>query len=399
MAGVLAVGVLAALIAAADGALLATGSVPPSLVVRDPERAHRALGLSRMLAHLAVGTGSALLSWSVAEEAWIAAAVTLSVVLLEVTAVEGLARHAGYARGIDVARRLAPVIRAVDLLFLPVSSLGNAVEDALSRHAPVPAHSPMQRETDAEHFHEVVAAEAHVSPAEAEILHGVFSLGDTLIREIMVPRVEVVGIDRATPWSEMLDRVRASEHARFPVFDDTIDNVLGVLYAKDLLPAVARDLAPDDWTTLIRAAPFIPATKSVDDQLRDFKAQHTHIALVVDEYGGIAGLVTIEDILEVIVGEIRDEYDVEEPAVEREGEDRMWVAGEVSLSELSDLLGTDVEREGVTTVGGLMYDTFGRVPGAGESTEIAGYHVIVERVRRRRIERVYFERRGEGGTG
>jgi CBS domain containing-hemolysin-like protein len=224
-------------------------------------------------------------------------------------------------------------------------------------------------------------------------MHGVFSLGDTEVREIMVPRVDIVGIAATTPWSEVLDRVRSSEHARFPVYDDTLDNVIGILYAKDLLGAVvAEEEPPGGWLRLVRGAVFIPTTKTIDAQLRDFKDSRTHIAIVSDEYGGTAGLITIENVLEEIVGEIRDEYDVEEPDVEREGAARFWVAGRVPVDELRELMGVDFGIHDVTTVGGLVYALFGRVPRAGEALTRAGVRVVVERVRRRRIERVYFER-------
>jgi CBS domain containing-hemolysin-like protein len=209
----------------------------------------------------------------------------------------------------------------------------------------------------------------------------------------MVPRVDIVGIAATTPWSEVLDRVRSSEHARFPVYDDTLDNILGILYAKDLLGTVATASEPlGGWLRLVRGAVFIPTTKTIDAQLRDFKSSRTHIAIVSDEYGGTAGLVTIEDVLEEIVGEIRDEYDVEEPAIEREGNARFWVAGNVPADELRELLGVDLGVNDVTTVGGLVYALFGRVPRSGESLTRAGVRVVVERIRRRRIERVYFER-------
>ncbi|MFL5615723.1 MAG: transporter associated domain-containing protein [Gemmatimonadaceae bacterium] len=209
----------------------------------------------------------------------------------------------------------------------------------------------------------------------------------------MVPRVDIVGIAATTPWSEVLDRVRSSEHARFPVYDETLDNIIGVLYAKDLLGAVVTDTEPEGgWLRLVRGAVFIPTIKTIDAQLRDFKSSRTHIAIVSDEYGGTAGLVTIEDVLEEIVGEIRDEYDDEEPDVEREGATRFWVAGRVPADELAELVGNDFGVDDVTTVGGLVYALFGRVPRAGDSITRAGVRVVVERVRRRRIERVYFER-------
>jgi CBS domain containing-hemolysin-like protein len=200
----------------------------------------------------------------------------------------------------------------------------------------------------------------------------------------------------------VLDRVRSSEHARFPVYDDTVDNILGILYAKDLLGAIVTEKEPSGgWLRLVRGAVFIPTTKTIDAQLRDFKSSRTHIAIVSDEYGGTAGLVTIEDVLEEIVGEIRDEYDVEEPAVEREGNSRFWVSGRVPVDELRELLGVDLGGDDVTTVGGLVYALFGRVPRSGESLTRSGVRIVVERVRRRRIERVYFERlspQSSGGT-
>jgi len=208
-----------------------------------------------------------------------------------------------------------------------------------------------------------------------------------------VPRVDIVGIDLTTPWSEVVDRVRSSEHARFPAFDDTLDNITGILYAKDLLPFIIDDDEPMlGWQTLVRAAQFIPISKPLDLQLRDFKASRTHIAIVSDEYGGTAGLVTIEDILEEIVGEIHDEYDDEEPEIEQEEGRRFWISGRLTIDELSELLGQDFAQDDVATVGGLVYETFGRVPRPGEAATIGAYKMVVERVRRRRIERVYFER-------
>jgi CBS domain containing-hemolysin-like protein len=187
--------------------------------------------------------------------------------------------------------------------------------------------------------------------------------------------------------------VRSSEHARFPVFDDTLDEIVGILYAKDLLPAAIADEEPDGgWATLVRPAVFIPASKTIDQQLRDFQSSRTHIAVVVDEFGGTAGIVTIEDILEEIVGEIRDEYDVEEASVEQEEGRRFWVPGRLTVDELSDLVGHDFRHDGVTTVGGLVYEFLGRVPEAGEAFTIDGFRVVIERVVKRRVERVYFER-------
>ncbi|HYC52937.1 MAG TPA: hemolysin family protein [Gemmatimonadaceae bacterium] len=384
---------VAAILAATDGALLAS-AYDASRVTSDPERTHRALSLGRVLTHLVTGTALALALAHSAFIASVAFAVAMLLLLINVALVEGISRAAGYARGPQMVQRLAPVVTVVDFIMAPVTWMGGVVERALARVLPPADEKSIQRDAGAAQFREVVAAEADVGAAEEELLHGVFSLRDTAVDEIMVPRVDVVGIEKTTPWSEVLDRIRSSEHARFPVFEDSLDDVIGILYAKDLLRAVVAGAEPDDWPTLIRPASFIPGTKTIDQQLRDFRSQRTHIAIVIDEYGGTAGLVTIEDVLEEIVGEIRDEHDVEEPPIEQEGDAHFWVSGRLSLADLSEALGYDFQREDLTTVGGLLYDAFGRVPRAGESAAIGGFKVVVERVRRRRIERVYFDRQG-----
>ena len=387
---------IAAACSVADGALLAfdPSAAPaeqPGGAIHERERSHRALSALRVLAHVGAGAaiaqGLVVNGWSFAARAL--AAVLLAVVLVAVS--EGMARSIGYGLGSRAFDALRDFVRGTTLLLRPVVALGSALERSLQRVLPAGGIGAEEGH-NAERFREVVAA-ADVSSAEEELMHGVFSLGDTEVREIMVPRVDIVGIAATTPWSEVLDRVRSSEHARFPVYDDTLDNVIGILYAKDLLGAVvAEEEPPGGWLRLVRGAVFIPTTKTIDAQLRDFKSSRTHIAIVSDEYGGTAGLITIEDVLEEIVGEIRDEYDVEEPDVEREGGARFWVAGRVPVDELRELMGVDFGIDDVTTVGGLVYALFGRVPRAGEALTRAGVRVVVERVRRRRIERVYFER-------
>jgi putative hemolysin len=381
----------------ADGALLsfdpaASPAEHPGGAIHDRERAHRALSALRVLAH--VGAGAAIAQgltatrWSFAIRALVAVLLAVALVAL----VEGMARSIGYGLGSRAFDALRDFVRGTTLILRPVVALGAALERSLERVLPSAAGGA-EEETSADRFREVIAAEAEVSSAEEALLHGVFSLGDTEVREIMIPRVDIVGIAATTPWSEVLDRVRSSEHARFPVYDDTLDNIIGILYAKDLLGAVVADEEPEGgWLRLVRGAVFIPTTKTIDAQLRDFKSSRTHIAIVSDEYGGTAGLVTIENVLEEIVGEIRDEYDVEEPDVKREGTTRFWVTGRLPADELRELLGVDFDVDDVTTVGGLVYALFGRVPRSGESVTRSGVRVVVERVRRRRIERVYFER-------
>ena len=227
-----------------------------------------------------------------------------------------------------------------------------------------------------------------------DMLAGVVSLRDTTVEEIMTPRLDVVAISADATWSDIVEQLRHCEHHRFPVYGADLDDLRGVLFAKDLTPAIAGLVErPDDWRALIRPAHYVPESKSLAAQLHDFQRGTAHLAIVVDEFGGTSGLVTLEDVLEEVVGEIYGEYDRENlPPVVNEGQDRFWVDGAVTLDTLSDALHAELEREDVSTVGGLVYSVLGRVPKPGEELQIEGFRVVVEKVVDRRVQRVYFER-------
>jgi CBS domain containing-hemolysin-like protein len=388
---------VAASCAAADGAIL---SLDPDSALPDDlramherrERSHRSLAFARVMAQLTGGVGVAVALDLAARSRRDAILLGLLAALVLVGVSESLARSLGAMHGERAVRRLYPFIRTIERLLAPIAALGGAIDAALHRLLPPPDDVEGEREATAEQFRQVVAAEAEVNKDEERLLTGVFRLGETEVHELMVPRVDIVALDRDTPWSEVVDRVRSSEHARIPVYGESIDDIVGILFAKDLLMGIVADEVPDDWTRVVRPAVFIPGAKKADAQLRDFQASGMHIAIVADEFGGTAGLITIEDVLEEIVGDIRDEYDEEEPPVEREGEDRFWVSARLTLDELSDVLGVDLRHEEVSTLGGLVYEVLGRVPRNGEQLTLGGFRVVVERVVRRRVQRVYFER-------
>lgn len=390
---------VAALCAFADGALLGIEEdEPPSspavaALLARRETAHRALAFGRILAQLLAGAAA---SASLLLSGWVPAALLAPVVVLAGIALVVLTEVGARAAGDALAARglvpLARFVEAVELVLQPVVAFGAWADAALHRILPPPPLDEADREDAVERFREVVAAEVEAEGAGEVMLHGVFSLGDTQVHEIMVPRVDIVGIELETPWSEVVDRVRSARHARLVVFDGTLDEVIGILYAKDLLPALLADEEPaGGWRALVRPALFIPGSKSVEAQLREFRTSRRHLAVVVDEFGGTAGLVTLEDVLELIIGDIQDEGDAELPEVEREEGDRYWVSAGVTLDQLSELTGQEFRRGDVTTVGGLVMELLGRVPRAGESLVVNGYRLVVERVVRRRIERVYLE--------
>lgn len=399
---------LAALAAVADGALFAESPLPSAVpdrsnydppspgvsrVVSSREQTHRALAFARVLGHLAAGCGLAV-ALDLADEASLTKGVALvGLGLLTVLVAESVARVAGDALGDNAATRLRGFTTLIERLFAPVVALGNWVDRLVAEVVTEAEATQERRDEAAAQFRDVVTSEPDVSGDERELLLGVFEFGETTAEEVMVPRVDMLGIERDTPWSEMVDRVRSIQHSRVPVYEETIDEIVGILYVKDLLPSVLADQEPDaGWTSLMRPPVFIPASKRIADLLREFRQTGRHIAIVADEYGGTAGLVTIEDVLEELVGEIRDEYDDEERLIENEDDQRYWVTGRLTLDDLSDALQHDFTRDDVSTVGGLVLELLGRVPRAGESLTIGPFRVIVERVVRRKIERVFLER-------
>jgi CBS domain containing-hemolysin-like protein len=400
--------IVAALAAVADGALLSEPPLsavpaerstlaPPAPVVPRPvpsrERTHRALAFARVLGHLAAGAGLAVALGLSGSATLTTVALLFGIGIAVVLAAETTARVIGDALGEDAAERLVWFSAGAEKLFAPVVRLGNWVEAAFAEVVSDADATIERREEAAAQFREVITSEADVSRDERDLLLGVFEFGETTVEEVMVPRVDIVGIEQDTPWSEMLDRVRSAQHSRVPVFEDTIDEIVGILYVKDLLPSVLADDEPaGGWQTLLRPPVFIPPSKRIADLLREFRVAGRHIAVVADEYGGTAGLVTIEDVLEELVGEIRDEHDDEERQVENEAGGRFWVSGRLTLDDLSEALAHDFRRDDVSTVGGLILELLGRVPRAGETLAVGPFKVIVERVVRRKIERVYLER-------
>ncbi len=223
-----------------------------------------------------------------------------------------------------------------------------------------------------------------------EMALGVFSLSTMTVSEVMTPRIDIVGVDIAGSEEDVIATLRRSEHARLVVFDGHADAVVGMLHAKDMLPRLHNGATPHGpWQALIRPAGFVPEAKGLDRQLRDFQRGSGHLAIVVDEFGGTAGLVTLEDILEQIVGEIQDEHDVDEVQPLLQHDDGHYtVLGGLPLADLEAELQHDFDRQQVATVGGLVLAEFGRVPRTGEERVIDNWRFVVDLVVRRRVGRI-----------
>jgi CBS domain containing-hemolysin-like protein len=275
-----------------------------------------------------------------------------------------------------IARVLAPVTRWV--------SRGAAPR----RPAAGGADTDAQEANDAaKAFIDSVEEQGLIAGEERKLLQSIVDFGDTLVREVMTPRPDIVAIPDTATLGDLRALFREQEYSRFPVYRESIDNIAGFVFVKDLILLGSGDDARP-VTSLLRPAAVVPETKRVSELLKQFQRQQTQMAIVVDEYGGTAGLVTAEDLLEEIVGEIRDEYDVETEPVVDEGNGSFIFSGKVDIDEVTERLKVHIEREGFETVGGFLLARLGRVPAVGERFDIDGLSVEVLDAERRRINRV-----------
>lgn len=290
--------------------------------------------------------------------------------------IESLARFSN-----TLARYFNPFLQLADLLATPVRLLLPGRETAAIVASEDEVREAMRQQVEDEELQE----------AEQEMIDGVLRLEDMDASEIMVPRVDIVAADLKTPLRQILHKITTTGHSRIPIYNESIDDIRGVLHAKDLLPFLTRDWHTIEIDRLVRPVYIVPESKKVDELLRDMRSNNDQVAIVADEYGGIAGLVTIEDIMEVIVGEIRDEYDVEEEEIVTVSDDELIAAGGVSMEEIQyefDLEDEEDDEEDYDTVGGFVLKYLERLPNEGDIVEGQGIRVEVLSVDRHRVKRV-----------
>ncbi|MBU5615352.1 hemolysin family protein [Geomonas azotofigens] len=237
--------------------------------------------------------------------------------------------------------------------------------------------------------------EGVINQEENAMIRSILTLGDSMVREIMLPRMEMACVSIELEVREVLKSIIASGHSRLPVYEGTIDNIIGLIYAKDLLRYWGE---PDDaieLRKLIRPPFFIPETKNLEELLHDFKKRRVHMAVVIDEYGGTAGLVTIEDLLEEIVGDIQDEYDLETERLSVQGDGSIVADGRLPIQELEEHFDVAIEKENFETVGGLLFHLTGRIPVAGDVIENDSLVLTVLEADERRIAKVHIAKKQE----
>ena len=247
------------------------------------------------------------------------------------------------------------------------------------------AHEPRNRQELLEVLREAHQNKLLDSEALA-IVEGAIQVADLQVRDIMVPRSQMVSIKASHSPQEFLPAIIDSAHSRYPVIGESLDEVIGILLAKDLLPLILGSDKPFDIKQLLRPATFVPESKRLNVLLREFRANHNHMAVVIDEYGGVAGLVTIEDVLEQIVGDIEDEHDVEQDSYFKDlPSGDFIVKAQTPLASFNEHFDTDLKSDACTSIGGLLMDEFGRVPKRNETRELAGYRFRVINADSRRI--------------
>jgi len=369
-------------------------------VVADRARYTNLLLLLRVTCELAATVLATIVARAAFGDGWQVPALTVVVMVVISYAVVGVGpRTVGRQHPNRVALAGATAVRLLGQLFGPLASLltvfGNAITPGRGFR-----DGPFASEVELRELVDMAEQRGVVERSERQMIQSVFELGDTIAREVMVPRTEVVWIAADKSVRQGLALALRSGFSRIPVIGENPDDIRGIVYLKDLARRAMGDSGADAAgrtavEALMRPAEFVPESKPVDELLREMQAHRTHIAVVVDEYGGTAGLVTIEDILEEIVGEIRDEYDVERPPIEHLGDGTVRVSGRLAVEDLAEIFDLEFpERDDVETVAGLMADVLGRVPIPGARTRVYGLELTAESVggRRNRIDTVLVTR-------
>jgi putative hemolysin len=320
---------------------------------------------------------------------WELLAVTL-VLTIFILVIE-FALEAAVSTHVEVwAVSLTPVARLVDIILRPVTWFLMLLLGSSTLQRPRTAVT----EDELKNWVEDEQNESSLEQGERRMIYSIFQFGDTLCREIMVPRIDVFALDVNTSVPEAIEGALRSGHSRLPVYEEAIDNVIGVLYAKDLLRLSLSGENGNSIRALLRPAYFVPEAKKVDELLRELQARGVHMAIVVDEYGGMAGVVTLEDIVEEIVGDIRDEFDeMEELTYQQVSPDEYLFLGRIDLDDLNEILDTHFTKDVADTLGGYIYGQIGRVPVGGETLVVEDWEIKVEQISGRRIRLVRATRR------
>lgn len=230
--------------------------------------------------------------------------------------------------------------------------------------------------------------EGLIAESEREMINSIFEFDDTLVREIMTPRIDMIVTDVNETFANVVATAIDAGHSRIPVYEDTIDNIIGIIYAKDLLKNINKDFSTLEIRKLMRPAYYIPETKKVRDLLAELRQAKVHMAIVIDEYGGTAGLVTIEDVIEEIIGDIQDEFDIEEESIIMLSDGSIRADARASIYDINEALDTDLPDDDYETISGLVFHLLGHIPKEGEELSLENVKIMVEKTLGRRVDKV-----------
>jgi CBS domain containing-hemolysin-like protein len=356
----------------------------------DPPRALNPVYFAVMF----VQNGAAILIAVLAEHYFGGWGVTLMSVLftlLYFVVVEAMAKTFGVLHSDGMALTLAPLVWGLGRVLAAPTSLLIGLANVLLPGKGL-KQGPFVSEFEIRSMAEVGHEEGSIEEEEKDLIHSIFEFSDTIVREVMVPRPDVIAIEEDRSLRDVQELVLQHGYSRIPVYREDLDDVIGFVYAKDVLKELHQGRAGLALADVVRPAHFVPESKKVADLLKQMQREKFHIGLVTDEYGSVSGLVTLEDLLEELVGEITDEYDTEEPQVEPVGEDAWLVAGRFDIDELSELVGVELPDEEWDTVGGFLLDLIGEIPSEGQEAQFLSLRLKATRVQGRRIEKVLVTR-------
>ncbi len=363
-------------------------------LISDPARFLSTLMLGKSAAY--IGAGAVILHFA-ALQGWSTIGLFLSFLVgwLLLVTVQIVSRACTLRDPSRVALGLGQYVIILVAIFLPFSAFLRGVgRRARNGSEEASAESIFLSEDGLRFLLHVGEGEGVIEEGEKQMIAGIFEFGDTTAREVMVPRLDVTAIGSDLSIAECLPVILSSGHSRIPVYQESIDNIVGLLYAKDLLRCFHENRPETPLAQILRPAYFVPESKKLDDLLKEMQGRQIHLAVIVDEYGGTAGILTIEDMIEEIVGDIRDEYDSEEPLIQTLNADTHLFDARISLDEVSDVIEADLSEiyGNVDTLGGLIYSELGRVPEQGEGLDVEAWRFTVLGVNSRRIEQVRAER-------
>jgi CBS domain containing-hemolysin-like protein len=375
-----------------------------AVVISDPARYLNLALFVRVSCELAATVIVANLCIAWLDETWRAYVTAAASMIVVSYVVVGVApRTLGRQHVERVALAGAAVVHPLARVLGPLPQLLILVGNALTPGKGF-REGPFASEAELRDLVDLAEQRSLIEPDEREMIHSVFELGDTIVREVMVPRTDIVFIERDKTLHQALSLALRSGFSRIPVVGENEDDVIGIAYLKDIVRRsheYREGESVERVESVMRPATYVPDSKPIDDLLREMQARQIHLAVVIDEYGGTAGLVTIEDILEEIVGEIADEYDVEAPRVERLVGGAARVTARLPAEELARMFDVEIDVEDVETVGGLLAHALGRVPIAGSKVTVGGLTLTAESIagRRNKIGTVLVERVGDAESG